>query len=77
MPYRPRPSLSAAKPNFQALWNLLVGIAEKTNNTKFKAVLTNHSDRQEYICRRLGVISQADIDRYEKKLQRLNHITRL
>jgi hypothetical protein len=77
MPVRaPNRVLQAARPNFQVLWNLLVGVAEKTGNARFKAILANHANRQEYICRRLGVICQADVDRYAKKFQRPTVATR-
>jgi hypothetical protein len=75
LPYRVPPpksnrALQAARPNFQVLWNLLVGVADKVGNDRFKAILSNHANRQEYICRKLGVICQADVDRISKKFQK-------
>lgn len=34
------------------------------------AVLDNHSDKKESICRRLGVISAADVSRIASELER-------
>jgi hypothetical protein len=69
-PHKLKKPATAARPNFQALWRLMVGAAEQAGNTRFKAILTNHSDRQEYICRKFGVICAADIARLTKKLQK-------
>jgi hypothetical protein len=69
-PHKVKKTPTTVRPNFQALWRLLVGAAEKAGNTRYKAILTNHADRQEYICRKLGVVCSADIERITKKLQK-------
>lgn len=53
----------AAKPNFQALWVRLAHIAEEVGDSRLRAVLKNHEDRREYICRKLGVVTEADVQR--------------
>jgi hypothetical protein len=39
-----------------------------TGQERKKAVLVNHSDKKEMICRKLGVVCEADIDRIAKNL---------
>lgn len=51
------------KPNFQALWTRLAYVAEEVGDPRLRAVLKNHEDRREYICRKLGVVSEADVQR--------------
>ncbi len=58
------------QPNFQALWGSLVRAAETHKNDRFKAILTNHQSKQEYICRKLGVVSLVDVERVSRKLQK-------
>jgi len=62
--------LPAPRPDFQALWRMLVGVAEDAKNDRVKAILTNHSGKQEYICRKLGVICAADVARLAKKFHK-------
>ena len=74
-PYRTPPhiinkQLPKARPNFGALWTILMEVAAKINHDKLKAILTNHNDKQEYICRKFGVICAADIERVTKKFQK-------
>ena len=69
-PHKLKKLPAAARPNFQVLWRLLVGAAEKAGNDRYKAILTNHANRQEYICRKLGVVCAADVERITKKLQK-------
>jgi hypothetical protein len=57
-------------PLFQSLWTMLMDAAEKNKNERFKAILANHSNRHEYICRKLGVVCAADVARITKKLQK-------
>ena len=49
---------------------MLVGEADKNKNDRFKAILANHASRPEYICRKLGVVCSADVDRISKKLKK-------
>lgn len=55
--------------NFKALWTLMVGVAENVNNERMKATLLNHANKKEYICRKLGIISSADVKRFQDTLQ--------
>ena len=41
----------------------MVGLAEEFGDARLRAVLTNHEGRREYICRKLGVVSDGDIRR--------------
>jgi hypothetical protein len=52
-----------AKPNFKALWGMMVGLADEIGDSRLRAVLMNHEDRREHICRRLGVVSAGDVER--------------
>ncbi len=67
---QPVKRLQAARPNFPALWGMLVTMSAKVENPRFRAVLSNHSTRQEYICRKFGVVCSADVERLAKKLQK-------
>ena len=69
-PHKTKKLPAAARPNFQVLWRLLVGAAEKAGNERYKAILTNHSNQQEYICRKLGVVCAADVERIAKQLKK-------
>lgn len=53
----------ATKPNFSALWTRMVHLAEEAGDSRLQAVLANHADRRERICRKLGVVSAGDIQR--------------
>jgi hypothetical protein len=53
------------KQNFSALWTSLLAAAGRTGDERLKAVLMNHESRKEHICRRLGVVSAADVRRME------------
>jgi hypothetical protein len=55
-------------PNFNALWIQFLDMTKKTNNIRLKSVLENHRNRPEYICRKFGVISGADIVRIQNKI---------
>jgi hypothetical protein len=41
----------------------MVGLSEEFGDPRLRAVLTNHEDRREYICRKMGVVSSGDIER--------------
>lgn len=53
--------------NFVALWERLMAVAVKTKDDRLKATLMNHEGRKEHICRKLGVVTEADIKRVEAK----------
>jgi len=57
----------AARPDFPALWNRLLRAAASVEDERTKATLLNHSSRKEQILRRLGVVSEADVRRYEQR----------
>lgn len=42
---------------------MMVGMAEEAGDARLKAVLSNHEDRREHICRKLGVVSSGDVQR--------------
>lgn len=56
--------------NFGALWIRLMSIASKVGDDRMKAALMNHENKKERICRRLGVISEADVQRMETIFKR-------
>ena len=41
----------------------MLALAEEVGDRRLQAVLTNHEGRREYICRKLGVVSDGDIQR--------------
>ncbi len=49
--------------DFRNLWVKLIAAANKTGDHRFKAVLLNHESRPEYICKKLNVICEADVNR--------------
>jgi len=49
---------------------MLLGAAEKSGNDRFKAILVNHNTEHEYICRKLGVVCSADVERISNKLKK-------
>jgi len=53
--------------NFSALWDRLINVANETNDARLKAILQNHATKKEYICRKLGVVSEMDVQRIKKK----------
>ncbi len=55
--------------NFSQLWERLRYEAENCGNERFKAVLMNHDKKREYICRKLGIISDTDITRMTDKIR--------
>ncbi len=63
----PRPVI---RPDFNALWNMLVDVATRCGNDRVKATLVNHQGRKEYICRKLGVVSFNDVTRIEAGLRK-------
>jgi hypothetical protein len=50
----------------------MVYLAEEFGDARLRAVLTNHEDRREYICRKLGVVSDGDIHRIRAARQSRN-----
>ena len=55
--------------NFSQLWDRLKTEAELSGDDRMVAVLMNHERKKEYICRRLGVISDADVTRVAGKIR--------
>jgi hypothetical protein len=51
------------KPNFKSLWTQAIAMAKGLNDTRTVSVLTNHKENPERICRKLGIVSPADIER--------------
>lgn len=54
--------------NFQKLWNRLRSTYLTLGELRMVAVLNNNSLRKEEICRKLGVISDMDINRISETL---------
>jgi hypothetical protein len=51
------------KPNFKNLWTQAMAMANGLGDTKTVAVLANHKENPERICRKLGIVCPADIER--------------
>jgi hypothetical protein len=56
--------------NFGALWTRLMTMATKAEDDRMKSTLMNHENQKERICRRLGVVSEADVRRIEASFRR-------
>lgn len=56
--------------DFYALWVSFKNSAELSNNHRIKAVLLNHEQNPEYILRKLGVVSYADIERISNEFKK-------
>lgn len=57
------------KISFVKLWDHLKLESELAHDDRFKAVLMNHITRKEYICRKLGVVTEADVARVAAELK--------
>jgi hypothetical protein len=55
--------VSKVKPNFKNLWTQAMQMAKGLNDTRTVSVLANHKENPERICRKLGIVCQADIVR--------------
>ncbi len=71
-----RNSEMAKSINFTKLWERLKVEIELLGDQRLKAVVSNHEQRKEYICRKLGIISDADINRLTKQLRSKPRLTR-
>jgi hypothetical protein len=54
--------------NWNKLWSNLSDIYSAAGMQRQKAVLDNHIDQKEKICRKLGVVCEADIVRISNKI---------
>jgi len=54
-----------SQPDFTALWNLLISVSRSSGNERLRSTLMNHHTKKEYICRKLGVVSDMDVKRYQ------------
>lgn len=61
-------TLSAKKPDFQSLWTRLRAAYESAGRGRDVAVLDNFQNRKEMICRKLGVVCAADVDRVSARV---------
>jgi hypothetical protein len=59
-------------PNFQALWLRLRTVYSSAGKHRNVAVLDNHKNRKEIICRKFGVVCDADINRIAESLKPTN-----
>jgi len=59
-----------AAPDFRALWARLRTVYHSSGMVRKVAVLDNHKDKKETICKKLGVVCGADIDRISASLRR-------
>ena len=57
-------------PDWGKLHSALVDVYASAGAKRMKAAVENHSDKKEQICRRLGVVSNADVSRVAAELRR-------
>ncbi len=50
-------------PDFNALWTAMLASAEARGDKRTAAALRNHESRKETICRKMGIVSTADVVR--------------
>lgn len=58
------------KPNFSRLYKMLKDTAENTENVQLQNTLKNFENRQEYICRKLNVVTENDLIRISDSFRR-------
>jgi len=61
--------MARARSDFRQLWTRLRSVYSLAGKQRMVAVLDNHQDRKEAICRKLGVISEMDINRISDGLK--------
>lgn len=54
---------SEKRHNFQQNWDRLLVLAQQQSDKKLLTLLQNHAENKEYICRKLGVLTETDIAR--------------
>lgn len=54
--------------DFRKLWERLRSVYVAADKPRMVAVLDNHQDRKEAICRKFGVICDMDVNRISKQL---------
>ena len=59
------------KPDFQILWTRMMGVAMESSDQEMKSILLNHTTKKEYICRKLGIVMEADILRIQKSRSKI------
>lgn len=59
----------AKSPDFRSLWDKLVASAAASGDSRMTAALLNHEGRKEVICRKLGVVGDADVARVAKSMR--------
>lgn len=62
-----------ARSDFRKLWTRLRSVYSLAGKHRMVAVLDNHQGRKETICRKLGVISDMDINRISTELKARGH----
>lgn len=55
--------------NFKALWTQTLNMAKDTGDIRIISVLENHKEKPEKICRKLGIVCNADILRIKAKIE--------
>lgn len=57
---------SVKKYNFFQMWDRMRVMAIQMGNQELVSILDNHSEKKEYICRKLGVLTPVDVERLKK-----------
>ena len=57
------------KTDFSLLYRHLLAEAKSSGNVRLKNTLDNNESRKEYICRKLGVVTPADVVRISANLK--------
>jgi len=55
--------------DFNNLWKLIHKVTTEEGDPKLAAIFSNHSDKREYICRKFGIMSLPDVERFRKQIQ--------
>lgn len=73
MVYRTPTKVTQIKSNWNSLWERLRDLYYIAEKPRYAAVLENFRNSKEHICRKMGVVSHADIARVAAKLAPKNN----
>jgi hypothetical protein len=55
---------------FSRLWGIALNMAISSGHERLRSTLVNHSNMKERVCRKLGIVSESDINRIIKQFKR-------
>lgn len=58
-----------SRADFNNVWKLLNKVIHEEGDSRLTAIFNNYSNKKEYICRKFGIISLPDIERFRRQIQ--------